>query len=358
MTTPTVAAQPIAIRPTHDSQLASVDFDNIPFGRTFSDHMFIMDYRDGQWQDARIEPFAPMPIHPACSGIHYGQSIFEGMKAYRGVNGEAVLFRPDQNIKRFNRSAARMAMPEVPEELFHRALVELVRLDRDWIPDRDGSSLYIRPFMFATEEFIGIKVADNYRFMILTCPVGKYYTKPVAVKVAEQYVRAFPGGTGFAKAAGNYGATMEPMRLAREEGYDQVLWLDGVHFRDVHEVGTMNVFFAFKDKVVTPSTDEGTILQGITRASVIDLIRDKGMTVEERTITIEEVVEGYRDGSLVEIFGTGTAATIAQFGRLGFKGENLDFSEDRWTLSDAIRDEITAIRTLAKPDRFGWNEVL
>ncbi len=358
MTTPTVAAQPIAIRPTHDSRLASVNFDDIPFGRTFSDHMFIMDYRDGQWHDARIEPFAPMPIHPACSGIHYGQSIFEGMKAYRGVNGEAILFRPDKNITRFNRSAARMAMPAVPEELFHRALVELIGLDRDWIPDRDGSSLYIRPFMFATEEFIGIKVAENYRFMILTCPVGKYYTKPVAVKVAERYVRAFPGGTGFAKAAGNYGATMEPMRQAREEGYDQVLWLDGVHFRDVHEVGTMNVFFVFKDKVITPSTDEGTILEGVTRDSVIQIIRDKGTPVEERHITIDDVVSAFHSGELVEIFGTGTAATIAQFGRLGFKGEQLEFDQSRWSLSDFVRTEITAIRTLAKPDPYGWNEVL
>lgn len=358
MTTPTIAAQPIAIRPTHNSGLPDVDFDNIPFGRTFSDHMFVMDYRDGQWQDARIEPFAPMPIHPACSGIHYGQSIFEGMKAYRGAEGEAVLFRPRKNIERFNKSAARMAMPEVPEELFHRALIELIRLDRDWIPDRDGSSLYIRPFMFATEEFIGIKVADHYRFMILTCPVGKYYTKPVAVKVAERFVRAFPGGTGFAKAAGNYGATMEPMRQARQEGYDQVLWLDGVNFRDVHEVGTMNVFFVYKDKVITPATDEGTILEGITRDSVIALIQEKGIEVEERHIAIDEVVEGYRQGGLVEIFGTGTAATIAQFGRLGYKGEDFAFGEDRWSLSNYIREEITAIRTLAKEDRFGWNEVL
>lgn len=358
MNTDTAVVLPISVQRTEASRLASVDFDHIPFGRTFSDHMFVVDYHNGEWQDARIVPFGPLPMHPAMSGIHYGQSIFEGMKAYRGVNGEAILFRPDRNIARFNRSARRMAMPEVPEELFRRALTELVGLDRDWIPDREGSSLYIRPFLFANEEFIGIKVADHYRFMIITCPVGKYYSQPVAVKVAERYVRAFPGGTGFAKAAGNYGATMEPLRQARSEGYDQVLWLDGVEFRHVHEVGTMNVFFVFRDRVVTPSTTEGTILEGVTRASVMDLIRDKGVPVEERDITIDEVYAGYHDGSLVEIFGTGTAATIAQFGRLGRGGDDLVFDEARWELSEWVRKELTDLRTGVKPDRFGWNVIV
>ena len=351
----TDVALPIRVASTQASRLPDVDFDNIPFGRTFSDHMFIMDYRDGEWHDARIESFGPMPMHPATSGIHYGQSIFEGMKAYRTADDKPVLFRPDRNIARFNKSAKRMAMPEVPEELFERALLQLVGMDSGWVPNRPGSALYIRPFMFATEDFIGIKIADHYRFMIITCPVGKYYTKPVAVRVAENYVRAFPGGTGYAKAAGNYGATMEPLRLARELGYDQVLWLDGVNFQEVHEIGTMNVFFVFKDKVVTPSTGTGVILEGVTRESVIELLRDRGDEVEERMITMDEVMAGYEDGSLLEIFGTGTAATIAQINRLGRGDKDLVFEESRWGTSNWVRDEMNALRTGLKPDRFGWN---
>jgi branched-chain amino acid aminotransferase len=358
MKTDTAAPSPIAVRPTAQSKLASVDFNDIPFGKTFSDHMFLMEYSGGLWRNPRIEPFGPIPMHPANSGIHYGQSIFEGMKAYRNAEGQPLLFRPDQNIERFNRSAERMAMPTVPPELFMQALRELVLLDSNWIPDRPGSSLYIRPLMYAIDDFIGIRVAENYRMVIMTSPASIYYPKPVEVLVAQHYDRAFKGGTGFAKTAGNYGATMLPLRMARERGFDQVLWVDGVEFQAIQEIGTMNVFFVFKDKVVTPPTNEGTILLGVTRDSAITLLRDRGIPVVEERITVNEVVAAYDSGDLLEVFGTGTAATIAQIGRLGYQDRNLTFDDSRWTLSSSIKAELAELRTGRIPDRFGWNVVL
>lgn len=355
MKTDTAAISPIAVRYTAQSKLATVDFNDIPFGKTFSDHMFLMDYSGGSWNNPRIEPFGPIPMHPASSGIHYGQSIFEGMKAYRNPAGAPLLFRPDQNIERFNRSAERMAMPAVPPALFMQALRELVLLDRNWIPDRPGSSLYIRPLMYAMDEFIGIRVSENYRLVIMTSPASIYYPKPVEVVVAQDYVRAFKGGTGYAKAAGNYGATMLPLRMARERGFDQVLWVDGVEFQAIQEIGTMNVFFVFKDKVVTPPTSEGTILKGVTRDSVIDLLRDRGLKVTEEKITVDEVVAAYDSGALLEMFGTGTAATIAQIGRMGYQERDLFFDDSRWELSASLKAELAALRTGVVPDRFGWN---
>ena len=354
----TATKSAIPIHKTPSSRIQQVNFDDIPFGKVFSDHMFIMDYSGGSWKNPRIEPFGPIPMHPASSGIHYGQSIFEGMKAYRSVDGHTMLFRPDKNIERLNRSAQRMAMPEVPADILLQAISELVLLDKAWIPDREGSSLYIRPLMFATDGFIGIRVAENYRLIIITSPASVYYPKPVEVVVARNYVRAFKGGTGFAKAAGNYGATMLPLRMARERGFDQVLWVDGVNFQTIQEIGTMNVFFVFKDKVVTPLTSEGIILEGVTRDSVLRLLRDRGMTIEERLITIEEVERAYDDGSLIEIFGTGTAATIAQISRLCHLDHDLLFDPQRWELSSWIKKELTQLRTGQIPDRFGWNVML
>ena len=350
----TTAHPEIKITQTAASRLPEIDFDNIPFGQIFSDHMFIMDYRDGRWMEPRIEPFAHIPLHPATSAIHYGQSIFEGMKAYRGQDGRGLMFRPDMNIARFNKSAHRMAMPEVPEEIFHDALHKLLSMDQGWIPGTPGSSLYIRPFLFATEEFIGIKVAENYRFMIITCPVGVYYPKPVNVLVAEKFVRAFPGGVGYAKAAGNYGAVMHPLRLARERGYDQMLWLDGKEFKYAQEIGTMNVFFVTRDKVLTPSTEEGTILDGVTRDSVIHLLREKGYTVEERPVEMSEIVEHYKAGDLLEVFGTGTAATVAQIIRLGYLGTDYDFDQANWGVSNLVKKSLEEIRYGQVEDKYGW----
>ncbi len=358
MNTKTVQRYSIPVEKTKASRLSSINFDDIPFGKVFSDHMFLMEYSAGSWNNPRILPFGPIPMHPASSGIHYGQSIFEGMKAYRSADGKPLIFRARQNFERMNRSAERMAMPAIPEDLFMQALEELIRLDRDWIPDRDGSSLYIRPLMYAIDEFIGIRVAENYRFLIMTSPASVYYPKPVEVVVARNFVRAFKGGTGFAKAAGNYGATMLPLRMARERGFDQVLWVDGVEFQYIQEIGTMNVFFVFGEKVVTPPTAEGTILEGVTRDSVIQLLRERGLEVEERRITVDEVIQAEQEGRLTEMFGTGTAATIAQIGRMGYTEGELTFDSSRWELSGWLKTELTRLRTGLIPDRFGWNTVI
>ena len=302
---------PIKITPVTRSRVHEVDFENVPFGKVFSDHMFSADYEDGKWKNARITPFDNISFAPSISGLHYGQLIFEGMKAFKDIHGNGLLFRPEMNMRRFNVSAHRMAMPEVPESLFREGLYKLLQMDSDWIPPNPGASLYIRPFMFATDEYVGIRPSEQYRFMIFTCPVGPYYSSPVKVKVAERYVRAFKGGTGYAKAAGNYGATLRPVIEAHQEGYHQILWLDGEDFKYVQEIGTMNVFFVIGDKVITPSTETGEILKGITRDSAITILRDKGYEVEDRPIEIAEVVDAARSGDLMDAFGAGTAATIA-----------------------------------------------
>ncbi|MCH8904572.1 MAG: branched-chain amino acid aminotransferase [Bacteroidetes bacterium] len=312
----------IRIRKSEVSRIDSLDFNNIPFGKVFSDHMFSADYYDGEWRDCEILPFSKISISPSMTALHYGQAIFEGMKAFKDMEGNPQLFRPEQNFTRFNNSAHRMAMPELPEEIFISAIKEIVSLDRDWIPSQPNCALYIRPFMFATDEFIGIKPSDNFKFMIFTCPVGIYYPKPVKILVSEQYVRAFPGGAGFAKAAGNYGATLLPIKEARTDGYDQILWMEGGKFKFIQESGTMNAFFMIDDVLITPELD-GTILDGVTRNSVIQLMKDKGVTVEERPISIDEVVDAYHTRKLQDAFGTGTAVTIAHFESIGYKGEEI-----------------------------------
>lgn len=309
----------IKVTKTEQSRISTIDFNNIPFGRVFSDHMFIADYVDGAWRDPRIVPFGPISVHPATSALHYGQSIFEGLKAYRTVDGSAQLFRPIDNWARMNRSANRMAMPEIPEDLFMEGLTQLMEIDQAWVPDSAGSSLYIRPFMFATDEYVGIKSSDNYKLVIFTCPVQAYYSAPVKVLISDKFVRAFPGGTGAAKTSGNYAATLMPVQEARSMGYDQILWTDGLQYKYLQEIGTMNVFVQIGDKIVTPNLS-GTILEGITRDSVITLLREDGVLVEERDITVDEVIEAQKDGSLKDMFGSGTAATISHISHFGYKG--------------------------------------
>ncbi|RMD97712.1 MAG: branched-chain amino acid aminotransferase, partial [Bacteroidetes bacterium] len=242
----------IRITKTNSSRIDGVDFDNLPFGRLFSDHMFMAEYKDGQWQNFRIEPFKNFSLHPATMALHYGQEIFEGMKATKTLDGKPYLFRPEMHAKRLNKSAARMCMPEFPEEMFLKALHTLIDLDQGWIPPREGSALYIRPTMIATDEFIGVKPSDSYLFFIFTCPVGPYYPKPVKLLAETKYVRAVLGGTGEAKAAGNYAGALLPAKLAQEKGYDQVLWLDAREFKYIQESGTMNIFFVIDNKVITP----------------------------------------------------------------------------------------------------------
>lgn len=344
----------IEIKKTSQSRLPEIDFDTIPFGRTFSDHMFIADYADGTWTDFRIVPFAPFSIHPASMVLHYGQAIFEGMKASKSVDGQPLFFRPEMHAKRINASARRMCMPEFPEDLFLEALHTLVGMDSGWIPPKKGSALYIRPFMIGTDEFIGVKPSKTYRFMIFTGPVGPYYSNPVRLFAETEFVRATNGGTGEAKAAGNYAASLLPAQKAIEAGYDQVMWLDGKEFKYIQEVGTMNIFFVIDGKVITPATD-GAILKGITRDSIMTILRDKGYEVEARPITIDEVIEAHKAGKLEDAFGTGTAAVVAPVADIAYRDTVITLPpiEER-TIGAMAKEEINSLRAGTTEDTRGW----
>lgn len=306
----------IKIEKTTQSRVNEYDVNNVPFGKCFSDHMFIAEYANGKWEKSSIVPYKDMPMSYAMSALHYGQAIFEGMKAYKSEEGVVSIFRPLENFKRLNKSAIRMAMPEVPEEIFMGGLVELLKLDAAWVPTSETGSLYIRPFLIATDEAIGVKASDTYKFVIITCPAGKYYSEPIKVLVETNYIRAVEGGVGFVKAAGNYGRSLYPTKLAQQKGYHQVIWTDSKTHSFVEESGTMNLMFVIGDTLVTPALSD-TILAGITRNSVIALAKDWGMKVEERKISITEIIEAHAAGTLKEAFGVGTAATIAQIIGIG-----------------------------------------
>ncbi len=344
----------ISITKSEQSRLSQIDFDNIPFGRTFSDHMFVADFKDGQWGDYRIIPFGYMQMHPAMMGLHYGQLIFEGMKATKMQDGTPVFFRPEMHSARLNRSAARMKMAEFPEDVFLEAIHTLVSMEQGWIPPAEGSALYIRPFMFATDEFIGVKPSKTYRFVIFTGPVGPYYPKPVSLLSEQKYTRAAPGGFGEAKAAGNYGGSLLPTELAIAQGYDQILWLDALEYKYVQEAGTMNLMFVIGDTVVTPSTT-GTILKGITRDTILKICDYKGIKFEERMITIDEIVEAHMDGQLKECFGTGTAAVVSHVAKIKHGDIIMELPpiEDR-KIGPALKDEMNGIRSGRIEDRKGW----
>ena len=314
---PASSAQKIHVERVQQSRIETLDFDNLPFGKVFSDHMFVSDYRNGQWTNDRIIPFGHFTMHPASMVLHYGQAIFEGMKASKHQDGTPLLLNPRAHARRINASARRMMMAEFPEDRFVEAVTQLVSLDRDWIPPRAGSALYLRPFMFATDEFIGVRPSETYRFCIFTAPVGPYYAKPVRLVVEQHYVRAVPGGTGEAKAAGNYAGSLRAVHEANQKGFDQVLWMGGPDKKHIQEVGTMNVFFVIDGKVITPATD-GAILKGITRRMFIDVLAEKGIAVEERVLTIDEVVAAHTAGTLQEIFGAGTAAVVSHVASLTY----------------------------------------
>ncbi len=308
------------------SRLPQTDLKNLTFGRVFTDHMFVMDYVDGAWQRPQIMPYGDLELSPATLVLHYAQTIFEGMKAYRNEEGEVVLFRPQANIARMNRSAKRMCMPELPEDVFLEGLKELVRMDSAWVPDGNDAALYIRPFMFASDEYIGVKPSDGYRFMIFISPVRGYYQEPLRVRIELEYSRAFPGGTGEVKCGGNYAGGLYPSKMAQNAGYHQQLWTDAIEHKYIEESGTMNVFFIIDGILCTPSLD-GTILPGITRDSILTLAREKGIPVQERKVTVDEVVTGLRNGKVSAAFGAGTAATIAPIRVIGYKGEDFDLPE-------------------------------
>ncbi|WP_338731271.1 branched-chain amino acid aminotransferase [Mangrovimonas cancribranchiae] len=342
----------ISIKKIEQSKVDTIDFNNIPLGTSFTDHMFICDYKDGQWQNPRIEPLALIPTHPAAMALHYGQAIFEGMKATVNSDGVPMLFRADKNAARLNFSADRMGMPNVPEDLFVEGLKQLVALDKAWIPPQDGSALYLRPFMYADEAFIGMRAATSYKFIIMASPAGPFFSKRINLWAEKKFVRAVDGGTGEAKAAGNYAAAIRPTELAKAKGYDQVLWLDAVEHEYIQEVGTMNIFFKIDGEFITPRRD-GAILDGITRMSVIDILKDKGFEVIERPITLTEIREASEKGILEEAFGTGTAVGIAYIQSIGTANGDIHVSDES-PVGLEVNDTLNAIKTGKIEDKFNW----
>ncbi len=330
----------------------------LPFGRIFTDHMFYMEYREGEgWKGACIKPYEPICLDPAAVVFHYSQTIFEGLKAYYGVDGRIRLFRPERNMARLNRSARRMCMPEIDEDFVLKALKKLVSIEREWVPRERGSALYIRPLMMGTEAFLGVKPSSEYIFFIILSPVGAYYREgfnPIKIYVTDQYVRAVRGGVGDVKTGGNYAASLMASEEAKKLGYTQVLWLDAIERRYVEEVGTMNIFFYFEDELATPALS-GSILPGITRESVIQMTRDWGLKVTERRISIDEVLEGIETGRLKECFGTGTAAVISPVGWLAYRGKEYVINQGKTgPLAQKLFDELTGIQYGDRPDPYGW----
>lgn len=345
----------VKVTRTSHSRIEEVDWENLPFGKIFSDHMLVMDYRDGEWQQPEIIPFANLSLHPATSAIHYGQSIFEGMKANKTESGDVLIFRPDMNAKRFKESCERMCMPVIPEDMFVELVRKTVETDCDWIPSKEGYSLYVRPFLFATDEFIGIKPSETYKFVIFTCPVGAYYSEPVNVKIEEFYTRAAAGGVGRAKTAGNYGASLYPAKQGQMKGFHQLVWTDAKEHKYIEESGTMNIVFVINGTMISPSEEADTILRGVTKRSVLDLAKNWGIPVEERKVSVQEIVEAVKNGTLEDAFGAGTAATIAPIAKIGYRDEILELPpvEGR-TISNKIKNYLDDLKAGKIEDTFGW----
>ena len=335
------------------TKINEVDFDNISFGNTFTDHMLICDYANGEWQKPIIQPYAPFTIDPSAKVFHYGQAIFEGMKAYKDEQDDVWLFRPEENFMRFNKSAVRMAMPEVPEQVFLGGLKKLLEIEKDWVKKGNGSSLYIRPFMIATGPGVVAAPAMYYRFMIILSPAKSYYSGAVKVVVAEHFSRAANGGIGAAKAAGNYSGQFYPTKLANEKGYQQIIWTDDATHTKLEEAGTMNVFFRINDTLYTAPTSE-RILDGITRKSLIDLAKRENIKVEVRSVLVDELVNAAKDGSLKEIFGAGTAAVISPISGFAYKEEYFELPNVKDSIAMDLKDKLTKIQNKLAEDTFGW----
>lgn len=346
---------PIKIQKVEKSNIQNIDFSKIPFGQTFSDHMFIMDYVDGKWTNHRIEPYADILVSPANLALHYGQSIFEGMKVHRGQNNEILFFRVDAHLERINRSARRLYMPEISADDFENALHTLVGLDADWVPSLPDSSLYIRPLLFGTDGFLGVRASETYKFIIMCGPSGPYYAQPPRLWVEQHYVRASAsGGIGFAKSAGNYAASIMPASESRKRGFDQILWLDSNEYKYIQECGTMNIFAVIGDTIVTPPLSEG-ILAGITRDSILKLLEKGGYKHEVRPIAIDELIAAHADHSLLEMFGTGTAAVISQIACFGY-GDNVYNLPpvEKQVIGAKLKETIEGIKTGRIANDFGW----
>lgn len=343
----------IEITKAETSKLKDVDFDNLKFGSVFSDHMLECDYKDGKWQTPKVVPYHPITLDPSAKIFHYGQSVFEGMKAYKDANNDVFLFRPLDNFKRLNISSKRLAIPELPENYFMDGLKTLLEVDGDWIPKNEGSSLYIRPFVFASGNGFHASPADAYKFIICTAPSGSYFSGKVKVLIEETYSRSANGGVGFAKAGGNYAGQFYPTQLAIEKGYQQVIWTDDNTHEYIEEAGAMNIFVRINDTLITGPTSD-RILDGITRKSIIAIAEEKGIPVEVRKIKVKEVVDAAKNGSLKEMFGAGTAAVISPIAGFGFRNEDFDLPELDDTYASFLKKRITDIQTNKAEDPFGW----
>ncbi|WP_185868641.1 branched-chain amino acid aminotransferase [Blattabacterium cuenoti] len=343
------------IERTLHSKIKEMDFKNISFGNHYSDHMFFSEFKDGEWKNSIIKPFSKILFSPGSLVFHYGQAVFEGMKAYRDKKGEIFLFRPEENFKRFNQSAQRLEMPSIPKNIFMNGLKKLIDIDRDWVPNDYGHSLYIRPFMIATSGILSAKPSKNYMFLIISTPVGSYYLNSLKIKIEEQYSRSSPGGVGFTKASGNYAASFYPTRLANEQGFDQLLWTDSSTHTKIEEAGTMNVFFFMKDKLITPKAND-SILRGITCNSILSLSKKEGLCVEQRDINISEIIEGLRNGELQEAFGCGTAVVISSFKMISYQNNIFHFPKisNHKRLSFRLKKKLLDIQHNLSEDPFGW----
>ncbi|QOI96189.1 MAG: branched-chain amino acid aminotransferase [Flammeovirgaceae bacterium] len=337
------------------SRISEIDFKNLEFGKYISDHMVVAEYRNKTWHAPVIKPYGEMAMTPAILALHYGQAVFEGMKAFRTVDGNITIFRIYKHHQRLNKSLERMCMPAISEEMFVQSLHALVDLDRAWVPDDEGSALYIRPVVFASESRLGVKISDQYKFVVMTSPVGPYFNKPIKVKVEETYVRAAEGGTGYAKCAGNYGGAFYPTQLAREQGYDQVLWTDAKEHRYIDESGAMNVMFVLDGKLITPKLTTA-LLDGVTRDSILILANEMGMVAEERKVSLDDLIAGFERGTLTEAFGAGTAAVVAPIATINIHGKDFQLppaTEKSFQMQ--VKKKLYNIRHGIEPDKHNWN---
>jgi len=348
----------ITIRKTSHSRIGEVDFDNLEFGKQISYHMLICDFHDGEWHQPQIVPFANLSLSPAALGFHYGQTVFEGMKAFRMPGGRVNIFRIDKHYDRFVKSLERMCMAVVPKEIFTEGLKQLVELDKEWIPRQTDCALYLRPFVIATEKGFGVKVSSEYRFTIFTSPVPSVYSKPIKLKVETEYIRAARGGAGFAKCGGNYGGAFYPTHLARQEGYDQVLWTDAAQNKFIEESGMMNIVFVIAGTIITPSLSD-TILDGVTRDSLLTLARDMGFKTEERAIGLEELEKSFRNNTISEAFGAGTAAVVAPVKTININKTDFHLPEySHENLSGKLKQKLESIRAGKEEDPHNWNFIV
>lgn len=342
---------------TKNSKIKEVDFNHLEFGKFTSDHMLVSDFYHGQWSEAQIVPFANLSLSPTALCLHYGQTVFEGMKAFRMKDGRVNIFRIDKHFDRFNRSLRRMCMAEIPYEIFEEGMKELITIDKNWVPKQEESALYVRPFMYASEARFGVKPSDEYRFIIFTGPVGPLFTRPVKMKVEREYIRAAKGGTGFAKCGGNYAGAMYPTKIAREEGYDNVIWTDAREHSFVEESGAMNLMFVIDGKLLSPPSSD-SILHGVTKDSLLIIARDMGVNLEERSISVNEIMEAFKKGTITEAYCVGTAAVASPIEVIGIDGENFHLPVKEKSIIAGLKKRLDAIRNGTEEDIYGWNTIV